>query len=78
MNEIIKFYLRENENFIELYKLLKASNLTYSGAEAKQMISEGLVKVDGIIEKRKRKKVLNAQIVEFEKNQIQVFQNPNI
>ena len=78
MNEIIKFYLRENENFIELHKLLKASNLTYSGAEAKQIISEGLVKVDGIIETRKRKKVLNTQIVEFEKNQIQVFENPNI
>ena len=77
MNEIIKFYLRENENFIELHKLLKVSNLTYSGAEAKQMISEGLVKVDGIIETRKRKKVLNTQIVEFEKNRIQIFQNPN-
>ena len=78
MNEIIKFYLRENENFIELYKLLKASNLTYSGAESKQMISEGLVKLDGIIETRKRKKILSAQVVDFEKNQIQVFQNSNI
>ena len=39
--------LREKDEFINLSQLLKAMNLVESGAMAKEVIDEGLVKVDG-------------------------------
>lgn len=51
---------------IELYKLLKLENLVASGGEAKYVIAEGLVRVNGEIETRKRKKIYAGDIVVFE------------
>ena len=50
---------------IELYKLLKLENLVASGGEAKHVIAEGLVRVNGEIETRKRKKIYAGDIVAF-------------
>ena len=50
---------------IELYKVLKLSNLVASGGEAKHVIAEGLVRVNGMVETRKRKKILAGDIVGF-------------
>lgn len=50
---------------IELYKILKIENLVASGGEAKFLISEGHVQVNGEIETRKRKKIIHGDIVEF-------------
>ncbi|MCI5126423.1 MAG: RNA-binding S4 domain-containing protein [Candidatus Electrothrix sp. AR5] len=44
------------DEYIELYKLLKLANVATSGGEAKYMISEGLVRVNGEPESRKRRK----------------------
>ena len=52
--------------YIELIKLLKAIGLCSSGAVAKIVTSEGRVKVDGIVELRKRRKIGKGQQVEFE------------
>lgn len=49
----------------ELYKILKYNNLTESGGEAKFVISEGLVKVNGEVETRKRKKIFDGDLIEF-------------
>jgi ribosome-associated protein len=51
---------------IELYKLLKLENLVASGGEAKMVIAEGLVKVNGEVETRKRKQIRAGDTVEFE------------
>ena len=51
--------------FIELYKLLKRENLTASGGEAKFVISEGMVQVNGRTETRKRNKIVAGDIVTF-------------
>ena len=51
--------------YIELYKLLKFGNLVQSGGEAKHVISEGLVTVNGCVEQRKRKKIFSGDMVEF-------------
>ena len=56
MNEIIKFYLRENENFIELHKLLKASNLTYSGQKLNKLFQKVLLKLMELLKQEKEKK----------------------
>jgi ribosome-associated protein len=45
--------------------MLKFAALTASGGEAKQAISEGRVKVNGMIESRKRRKLVVGDRVTF-------------
>jgi len=54
-----------SEEPIELYKVLKLENLVASGGEAKFVIAEGLVSVNGEIETRKRKKIVSGDIIVF-------------
>lgn len=61
-----------SEEPIELYKLLKLANLAASGGEAKIVIDEGLVKVNGVVETRKRKKIFVGDIIEMSGERIQV------
>lgn len=51
--------------YITLNNLLKVEALVESGAVAKQVISEGMVKVDGEVELRKRCKIITGQKIEF-------------
>ncbi|MGB5158598.1 RNA-binding S4 domain-containing protein [Desulfobacterium sp. N47] len=60
------------EEPIELYKILKFENMVGSGGEAKYVISEGQVIVNGKIETRKRKKIFSGDIVEFGENKIRI------
>ena len=46
-----------NTSPVALYKILKFENIASSGGEAKYMIADGFVKVNGRIETRKRKKI---------------------
>ena len=55
---------------IELYKILKIENWVMSGGEAKVVISEGMVEVNGEAEYRKRRKINEGDVVEF--NQLSV------
>ncbi len=51
--------------FIELNKLLKLTGLCGSGGEAKQRAAGGEVRVDGVVELRKRCKIRRGQRVEY-------------
>ena len=51
--------------FIELDNLLKVLELAASGAEAKQIIQSGAVKVNGQVESRVRRKLRLGDSVEF-------------
>jgi len=62
--------------YIELFKLLKVTNLCNSGGEAKHFIAEGLVKVDNLIETRKACKIRAGQIVSFNRNRVLVEGDP--
>ena len=57
---------------IELCKILKFESMVSSGGEAKSVIAEGLVLVNGKIETRKRKKIVSGDIVEFGKEKIRI------
>lgn len=59
--------------YIELIKLLKATNLCSSGGEAKMVVSEGMVKYNGTVDERKRLKVRVGDVVEYENHQIKVI-----
>jgi len=50
---------------LELYKVLKFDGMTGSGGEAKLVIADGLVKLTGLVETRKRKKVVAGDVIEF-------------
>jgi ribosome-associated protein len=57
---------------IELYMVLKLENMVASGGEAKFVIAEGLVLVNGEIETRKRKKIVAGDIIEFNNEKMQI------
>jgi ribosome-associated protein len=63
---------------IELCKLLKIANLVAGGGEAKVVISEGYVLLNGEIEYQKRKKVYDNDIVEFNGETLQIIVNENL
>ena len=58
--------------FVELYKILKFEGLAESGAVAKQAVVEGLVKVNGEVETRKRKKIRAGDQIDFIDHHIEV------
>ena len=54
----MEFKLREGEEFIKLGQLLKAAGLVSSGIDAKIVIQNGEVKVNGEVDERRGKKVI--------------------
>jgi ribosome-associated protein len=50
---------------VDLCDLLKFENLAQSGGEAKFVIAEGRVRVNGEVETRKRKKLRAGDVVEY-------------
>jgi len=63
---------------IELCKLLKVANLVSGGGEAKVVISDGYVSLNGAVEFQKRKKIYHNDVVEFNGEVIQVIINKNL
>jgi ribosome-associated protein len=50
---------------VELYKILKFEGLVSTGGEAKLVISDGQVTVNGEVETRKRKKIVGGDTIVF-------------
>ncbi len=50
---------------VELFKILKFEGLVQSGGEAKFAIVEGRVRVNGVVERQRRKKIVHGDLVEF-------------
>jgi ribosome-associated protein len=59
-----------NHEFIELNNLLKVLGLCDTGGMAKTAIAEGLVRVNDIVELRKRYKLRKGDKIEFEGHEI--------
>lgn len=57
-------YLRED--YIKLGQALKAAGLVESGVDAKFVIQDGLVKVNGQVETQRGKKLAAGDVVEFD------------
>ena len=55
-------------DYIELIKLLKLLRLVESGGQAKTVVEEGLVSLNGKTEFRKRAKLKRGDKVQFESN----------
>ena len=68
----IEFTLREGEDFIPLISLLKACDVVYSGAEAQEVVTAGMVLRNGEVETRKRAKITAGEVIVFEDYEILV------
>src|SRR5262245_15060201 len=57
---------------VELYKILKFEGLVENGGEAKAMIEQGLVTVNGEVETRKRKQIVAGDVIEFASQSLRI------
>ena len=60
------------DEYIKLGQALKAAGLVESGVEAKEVIQDGLVKVNGEIDTRRGRKLYDGDIVTFEGENIKI------
>lgn len=58
---------------IELCNVLKLHGLAASGGMAKAEIAAGLVRVNGEIETRKRRKIVSGDVVEYDGEQVRIL-----
>jgi len=70
---MIEIEIAPGKPHIELCDLLKIADLCESGGAAKHEIAAGKVKVDGIVDTRKRAKIKKGQLVEFQGSTIKVL-----
>ena len=57
--------LHLKEEYIKLGQALKAANMVDSGADAKHVVQEGLVRVNGEVDTRRGKKLVAGDMVEY-------------
>lgn len=60
------------DDFIKLGQALKAAGVVGSGVDAKLVIQDGLVKVNGQVETQRGKKLVSGDVVEFESETIHI------
>ncbi len=68
----LTFHLRDGEEFIPLIQLLKAVNVVYSGSDAQECVACGMVRRNGETETRKRAKIREGEVIEFDRYRILV------
>ncbi len=64
--------IKLREDFIKLGQALKAAGLVDSGVEAKEVITEGQVSVNGEVDTRRGRKLYAGDIVVFDGEEIKI------
>ena len=64
--------LHLRDEFIKLGQAIKAASLVESGVEAKEVIKEGLVKVNGETDTRRGRKLYAGDIVTYNGEEIKI------
>ena len=64
--------LHLRDEFIKLGQALKSAGLVESGVEAKEVIQEGLVKVNGQTDTRRGKKLYLGDIVSYNGEEVKI------
>ena len=60
------------DEFIKLGQALKAAGFVESGVEAKEVIQDGLVLVNGEVDTRRGRKLYEGDVVSFENQTIEI------
>ena len=71
-------WVRIREEPIDLVKVLKLDHQVSGGGEAKILLAEGGVRLNGEVETRKRKKVYNGDVVEYRGRVLRVVVSPDL
>lgn len=66
------YTIKLREEYIKLGQALKAAGLVESGIEAKEVIQNGLVLVNGEIDTRRGKKLYAGDMVSFDGEEIKI------
>ena len=66
------YEIKLKDEYIKLGQALKAAGLVSSGVEAKEVIQEGLVKVNGEIDNRRGKKLYGGDVVSYNGEEIKI------
>lgn len=64
--------IKLRDEYIKLGQALKAASMVGSGVDAKFVIQDGLVKVNGEIEYQRGKKLHDGDIVEYNNEQVRI------
>ncbi len=64
--------IKLRDDYIKLGQALKAANIVESGVMAKLVIQDGLVTVNGDVETRRGKKLVDGDVVSFEGETIRI------
>ncbi len=70
---MIEISIREQDEFIKLGQALKKAGLVDSGVDAKMVIQDGLVSVNGEVELQRGKKLHGGEIVSFRGEQVKII-----
>lgn len=65
--------IKIRDEYIKLCQALKLAGLVDSGVEAKEVITEGLVKVNGEVDERRGRKLYSGDVVDFNGNSFKVI-----
>ncbi len=66
------YTIKLREEYIKLGQALKAVGLVSSGIEAKEVIMDGLVKVNGEVDTRRGKKLYDGDTVSYDGEDIKI------
>lgn len=69
---MITVNIREDEEFIKLGQALKKASLVGSGVEAKIVIQDGLVTLNGEVEVQRGKKLYDGDVVSYNGETIKI------
>ena len=65
--------IKIRDEFIKLGQALKLAGVVEDGVEAKFVIQDGLVKVNGEVDQRRGRKVYEGDVITFEDQEIKVI-----
>ena len=65
-------YIKLKEEYIKLGQALKVANIVGSGAEAKFLIADGLIKVNGEAEVRRGRKLYDGDVISYNGNDVRI------
>ena len=66
------YTIKLRDEYIKLGQALKAAGLVDSGIEAKEVILDGLVKVNGEVDTRRGKKLYDGDIVSMGEEEVKI------
>lgn len=70
--KMTEIHIREEDDFIKLGQALKKAGLVDSGVEAKSVITDGLVEVNGHMEQQRGKKLHDGDVIFYNGEMVKI------